>query len=47
MPINNGTLNFLNLKDVNIEECDLIVNVNTLFFDVVLKKMLKRDCVSV
>ena len=38
MPINNDTLNFLNLKDTDVEECDSTTDGNTLFFDIVLKR---------
>lgn len=38
MPINNDTLNFLNLKDTDVEECDSKTDGNTLFFDIVLKR---------
>lgn len=38
MPINNDILNFLNLKDTDVEERDSKTDGNTLFLNVVLKR---------
>ncbi len=38
MPINNDTLNFLNLKDTDVKKCDSTTDGNTLFLTVVLKR---------
>ena len=45
MPINNDTLNFLNLKDTDVEECDSTTDGNTLFLNVVLKRK-EHQCPS-
>ena len=45
MLINNDTLNFLNLKDTDVEECDSTTDGNTLFLNVVLKRK-EHQCPS-